>query len=520
MGSRKSRKKSSSPTSTGTLQSQLEVCIPSHHFRLFLTLQKLYISRLHTSLIASIASETGSFEEAQKILEPLAQAAVSEEEFQKSLTYGSETPTTSISGEEENIKVDTLSEAEAYQFLRVTFPRPTDELLRSTIKSSGGDIRKAVDIILNTEYLSSTEKEDPLNRERSSDDSDEGDSIWAQRGPGDFVRPKAPKAATGPAFPSLITRSPQKSPIALHSQSSAISKWDVLDSQIAFLSQSLSLAPSRVRSAFHTNGSSLPRTLRNLLNDIPDERVDKDIIANLRAAFKHVDEASLRKILLGTKHNLDCAMELARILDHDKCFTTTVRYSSVLSKPQLHAAPAKASAPQIIDDGEGSYDDMNYLKSHYLTKRNEAFAAASQSFRRSKSDALRSGVAAYYSALGREYDSKYRHYSQLAVNRLVAANSSPNSLDLHRVGVKDAIRLVEERVTAWWSRVGVMRDRGEIRAVENFVIIVGKGDRSKGGSKLGPPVVGWLNRNGWGFYEGTGKIEVWGLRKTAKNGLG
>ena len=248
--------------------------------------------------------------------------------------------------------------------------------------------------------------------------------------------------------------------------------------------------------------------------------MDKDIFANLRAAFKHVDEASLRKILLGTKHNLDCAMELARILDHDKCFTATVRYSSVSSKPPLHAAPAKDSAPQIVDDGEGSYDDMNYLKSHYLTKRNEAFAAASQSFRRSKSDSLRSGVAAYYSALGREYDSKYRHYSQLAVNRLVAANSSLNSLDLHHVGVKDAIRLVEEGVTAWWSRVGVVRDRGEIRAVENFVIIVGKGERSKGGSKLGPPVVGWLNRNGWGFYEATGKFEVWGLRKTAKNGLG
>ena len=161
---------------------------------------------------------------------------------------------------------------------------------------------------------------------------------------------------------------------------------------------------------------------------------------------------------------------------------------------------------RIVDDGEGSYEDMNYLKSYYLAKRNEAFAAASQSFRRSKSDSLRSGVAAYYSALGREYDSKYRHYSQLTVNRLVAANSSPNSLDLHGVGVKDAIRFVEEGVTAWWSRVGVVRERGEIRAVENFVIIVGRGERTKGGSKLGPPVAGWLNRNGWGFHEGNWEV--------------
>ena len=156
MGSRKSRKKSLSPTSTRTLQSQLEVFLLATSD--LLTLQKLYISRLDTSLIASIASETGSFEEAQKILEPLAQATVSDEEFQKSLTYGSGTPVTSISSEEEYIKVDTLSEAEAYQFLRVMFPRPSDEVLRRTIKVSGGDIRKAVDILLNTEYVNNDRK--------------------------------------------------------------------------------------------------------------------------------------------------------------------------------------------------------------------------------------------------------------------------------------------------------------------------------------------------------------------------
>lgn len=514
MASRKSRKKSLSPTSTRTLQSQLEVFLLASSD--LLTLQDLYISRLDPSLIASIASETGSFEEAQKILEPLSKATVSDEEFQKNLTYGSETPAASISSEEEYTKVDTLSETEAYQFLRVTFPRLSDEVLRRTIKVSGGDIRKAVDILLDTEYVSSIEKENPRNRERTSDDSEEEDSIWAQRRPGDFSRPEVPKAATSPEFPSLITRSPQKLPIASRSQSSARSKWETLDSQIVFLSQSLSLSPSRVRSAFHMNGSSLPQTLRALLNDIPNARVDKDIVANLKATFKHVDEGLLLKIVLGTKHDLDCAMELARILDHDKHVTTTVRHSRLSSKPPLHAAPTRDPAPQIADDGEGSYEDVTYLKSYYLAKRNEAFAAASQSFRRSKSDPLRSGVAAYYSTLGREYDRKYRHYSQLTVNRLVAANSSPNSLDLHGVSVKDAIRLVEEGVTAWWSRVGVLRDRGEIRAVESFVIIVGKGERSKGGSKLGPPVARWLGRNGWGFMEATGRLEVWGLSRTTK----
>jgi len=248
--------------------------------------------------------------------------------------------------------------------------------------------------------------------------------------------------------------------------------------------------------------------------------VDKDIVANLRTTFKHVDEVSLRKIVLGTKHDLDSAMELARILDHDKYFNTVIYHSNIPSKPPVNAVPTRDRAQRVIDDGEGSYEDMSSFKSHYLAKRNEAFAAASQSFRRSKSDSLQSGVAAYYSQLGREYDSKYRHYSQLTVNRLVAANSTPNSLDLHGVGIKDAIRFVEEGVAAWWSRVGVVRECGEIKAVENFVIIVGRGERTKGGSKLGPPVAGWLKRNGWGFHEGTGRFDVWGLRRTAKDRLG
>jgi hypothetical protein len=80
------------------------------------------------------------------------------------------------------------------------------------------------------------------------------------------------------------------------------------------------------------------------------------------------------------------------------------------------------------------------------------------------------------------------------------------------------VRIVEEAITAWWSRVEVLRERGETKASESFVIIVGRGDRNKGGSKLGPSVGGWLKRNGWGFQDAGGRIIVWGLRKTAMEG--
>jgi hypothetical protein len=524
------KKKSQNPTAPSqspitTLQSQLDVISRSsfphveHHSNLF---QKLYVSRLDSSLIASIVAETDSLDEAKKILDPLAKASVSEEQFQQTLTYGSGDPSNSTKSDEEYIKMDTLSETEAFQFLRATFPKPSDLELRNTIRLCDGDVRKTVDTLLNTEYLNTLQKVTaPKEEPRASDDSEEEDSIWAQRRPGGIARPRAPATAKGPTFPSLGGPSPQK-PQTARSQSPVRSKWDALDSQITFLSQSLSLPSSKVRSSFHVNASSLPRTLRDLLKEIPNGRTDQDIVSNLKATFKNVDEESLRKIVLGTKHDLDCAMELARILEHDKYFNATLLRPSDLhprsnnNKAIPTIAPSKVTTPAVVDDGDGSYEDMSTLQTHYLGKRNEAFAAASHSYRQSKSDTLHSGVAAYYANIGRDYDTKYRYYSHLAANRLVGSNSSRNTLDLHGVGIKDAVRIVEEAVTAWWTRVEVIRERGEVKAVESYVIVVGKGERQKGGSKLGPPVGAWLRRNGWGFQEARGEFVVWGLRRNAK----
>jgi hypothetical protein len=79
--------------------------------------------------------------------------------------------------------------------------------------------------------------------------------------------------------------------------------------------------------------------------------------------------------------------------------------------------------------------------------------------------------------------------------------------------VKDAVRFLEEGVTQWWARQTVVRERGEEKARERFTVITGRGERFKGGSKLGPAVGGWLRRNGWGFLEAQGEFVVWGLKK-------
>lgn len=485
--------------------------------------QKLYVSRIDSSLIASIASEATSLEDAKRTLEPLAQAAETEELHQSSTFSSSTPPAVSTSSEDEYIKIDSLSEQEAFQFLRMTFSRPSNSELRELIRTSGGDVRKAVDALLNIEELhrNAEKVEAPKLEPANSADSDEEDSIWAQRRPGGVTRPKDPTVAKAQAFPALGgSLSPQRTPVGSRSQSPIQSKWDALDTQIIFLSGSLSLPPTRVRSVFHSNGSSLPRTLRDLLRDTPKGRADEDVVANLKTTFKNVDIESLQKIVIATKHNLDNALELARILEHDKYYNIDIIGQTKKPSPPKLASTmfVKPAPPVICDDGEGTFEDMTAKRQYYLDKRNEAFTAASQSYRQSKSKPQFSGVAAFYAELGRDYDAKFRQYSHLSANRLVASQSSLNVLDLHGVSIKDAVRLVEEGVTAWWAQVQVIRERGEVRALESYVIIVGKGDRQKGGSKLGPPVGAWLRRNGWGFKEAQGEFVVWGLRKSTKEG--
>jgi hypothetical protein len=56
----------------------------------------------------------------------------------------------------------------------------------------------------------------------------------------------------------------------------------------------------------------------------------------------------------------------------------------------------------------------------------------------------------------------------------------PNTLDLHYVSLQDAVRLVEEDVTAWWVEVGVMQEMGERKALETMLSSRGREKGIKG----------------------------------------
>ena len=77
-----------------------------------------------------------------------------------------------------------------------------------------------------------------------------------------------------------------------------------------------------------------------------------------------------------------------------------------------------------------------------------AYAKASAAYKRGKSDHLMNGVAAYYAGLARERSKAAKASFEAAADAHVASQSTSRVLDLHGVGVADAVRIAQERSTS------------------------------------------------------------------------
>jgi hypothetical protein len=137
--------------------------------------------------------------------------------------------------------------------------------------------------------------------------------------------------------------------------------------------------------------------------------------------------------------------------------------------------------------------------------------------RKANSDNLLSGAAAYYSQLGRDAHASLLSASAAEADTLVESQSSLTQLDLHGVGVKDAVRIASAKVREWWEGLGESRVRagGDKNGVgEGYRIVTGLGRHSKRGrARLGPAVCRKLVEEGWKVEVGSGYLTIMGRRK-------
>ncbi|EON68656.1 hypothetical protein W97_07914 [Coniosporium apollinis CBS 100218] len=416
----------------------------------------------------------------------------------------------SMAGNNEFVEdAERLSTDEKVARLIDTFPTVKPTLISYTLKKCDGNFGRATDELLNHVYFEETEADgvDPEERivAKGIDAFSEEHAL---------PRGRKGKAKKWKKVGSAASSRDSSIPAAPDSKSTT-NKWQSATKDIEFITSRTNLPYQYASSMYHKNGASLRPTIAALIaantteneGSKPDERTHRNAL-DLTTDFPSLKLPYATALIRLTAPSTASAHELAKALTTapSNSFTGGVelipKYApldlGLSSKP-----PSRASTPAH----PVSAADTTAL----LAARSHAFTSASSAYRRGKSDRLMLGAAGYYSQLGRDAHASLATASASAADALVASQSTPTTLDLHGVDVRNAVRIAREGVEAWWAGLGEKRLRGSEGVGEGFEIVTGVGHHSVGGvGRLGPAVGRMLVREGWRVRFGSGSVRVVG----------
>lgn len=303
--------------------------------------------------------------------------------------------------------------------------------------------------------------------------------------------------------------------------------WSNMSDDVNFICARTMLPPQTVRSTYHLNGARLGRTIRALAikegspnhsGNETDAVMDMQI-AEFQVDFEQVPKTQLVGLLKMARNIPSAAHELLE----------------AMVAPENHHEPeslgiAPKYAPIQIDETDGDMSNKFSSTSTWTSSgsgqrqaatvhraaASHSFGQASLAFKKGKSDRLMGGAAAYYSQIGHERMKMAKEIQAAEADALVGGQSSSNVLDLHGVGVADAIRITSDRVASWWDGLGDAKYNvsgsgggGVTRA--GFKIVTGVGSHSKNHApRIGPAVSRMLLRDGWKVEVGHGELIVTG----------
>ncbi|PKY03161.1 hypothetical protein P168DRAFT_319700 [Aspergillus campestris IBT 28561] len=400
------------------------------------------------------------------------------------------------------------------------FPSVADFTIRHTLEKADGDLERSMDVLLNLAFF-----------DEQSGKDDEEDKVCIPKGvdgfgnnTGETGRKKGRRNKQKKnKQQSSIVSSPVDSGSAMDSPGvgPAVNKWDAAQKDVDFIHSRTApiLKKETVKSAYHTNGASLPVTIRALAEqhapkdeqEINQDSVLVTQVAELTQEFPSVAPTMSAGLLKVTRGSVSAASELAAAM------ITSPMTSSVSDLIKFTASPP----PLDLDDETSlprsrstrvarDFDRARSSAGAHFTASAEALSKASVAYRRGRSDRLMGGAAAYYSAVGRDHLERAKRDASDAADALVHSQSTSDMLDLHGVSVQDAVRIASDRVSDWWDSLG---DSKYMRggAGGGYRIVTGLGRHSHDGtSRLGPAVGKMLAREGWRVAVGQGVLTVLG----------
>jgi len=404
---------------------------------------------------------------------------------------------------ERDAEFEALSTAAQEALLAEMFPglKPFD--ISYTLKKNQASFGRTVEELLNQVFL----LEEPCS---------DGEPQTVPRGVEGFMQPshkakakRRKKVAQGRRSSSTLASS-DSAPTAIPS------KWDQAKADVDFLTERTYIPVKSLTSTYHKHNASLPTTILALCaSEIqnpyldPSDPILETHAIDLAHAFPTISPKHIRSLIQLTYPSTASAHELASILAANP--TTSLPQQSLIAQyapPDLPVssltitksiATTTVSSPTTPSLSSPHAPPPTHRATHVYAR-----AAAHHT--------SRSPAAAYYATLARSHLMTAQAQTSAAATALAAKQSTPTSVDLHGVSVKDAVRIARERVEGWWEGGAAEWARmGKVQGSGGYRIIVGLGRHSEGGKgRLGPAVGGMLVREGWRVEVGQGELVVWG----------
>lgn len=378
------------------------------------------------------------------------------------------------------------------------FPGLKEFDIKWTLKKHNNDIESAME-----DLLFQTFQEETGGRHRGVEGFSEG-------GPGQKKKKqkhKNKKIRLQEASESCNASSELSMPVA--------SAWKIKQEGVELISKLSGRDQAKAAALYNNYKGNIPAALNSILAEYDGVQIDYSLEAleELTALVQSFPKVELDKLglILAVCQNADSSpAEFCHALVSRSPVTTpapppTIKLNYAL-KPKdgddWNEVPKRASMGQGTAISGVSCADASL---GYRSLRNENFEKASAAYRKSRSDPLMSGAAAYYSQEGRDYNVKAKSATSAHADVLVAQQSSSKQLDLHGVTVNDAVRIAREAVTAWWHKVDHSGTHG------GYTIITGKGTHSEDGvARIRNAVGRMLIREGWKVDINRGSILVRG----------
>jgi CUE domain len=399
------------------------------------------------------------------------------------------------------------------QWLKDLFPSVDSKQVEQVLKGCAS-LEQAVDELLNFAFL----EEDRDNVNASAQP--------VPKGIDGFAEDLCPQQRKGRSKRKTRTNESSRASSAGSFGSDAPSSpnvWSTAAEDVEFICSRTSLQPHTVRSVYHANGARLSTTIRALADKQSAtwsklEKVDSVFqmqVAEVKIDLEFIPDAQVYGLLTLARNIPSAARELLEAMTTipEPEITQRLRGLAQYAPPDLGPKNQQPDPRPNESWTTASNGNTRQLATVHGLAASQAFSQASAAYKRSKSDRLMGGAAAYYASVGHENLKAAKNLQAAEAIAHVAAQSSSTVLDLHGVSVADATRIARDRTRSWWDGLGDAKfaSGGGGSSRSGFRIVTGVGSHSKNHApRIGPAVTKMLVREGWKVEVGHGELYVTG----------